>query len=112
MEGFILRWLINAVAIYLTTRIVPGISVPDFLGALLAALALGVVNVFIRPVVLFLTLPINILTLGLFALLINTLMLYLVAAMTPLRLSGFWSAFLGALLISAISLILTRLLPR
>ncbi|MDR5693695.1 MAG: phage holin family protein [Armatimonadota bacterium] len=112
MEGFILRWLVNGVAIYLTTRIVPGISVPDFLGALLAALVLGVVNAVIRPLVLLLTLPINILTLGLFTLLVNTLMLYLVAALTPLRLSGFWSAFLGALLISTISLILMRILPR
>jgi len=112
MEGFVLRWLANGVAIYLTTRIVPGISVPDFLGALVAALVLGIVNAVIRPVVLLITLPLNILTLGLFTLLVNTLMLYLVAAMTPLHISGFWSAFLGALVISVISVILTRILPR
>jgi putative membrane protein len=112
MEGFVLRWLANGVAIYLTTRIVPGISVPDFLGALLAALVLGIVNAVIRPVVLLLTLPLNILTLGLFTLLVNTLMLYLVAAITPLHIAGFWPAFLGALVISAISVILTRILPR
>jgi len=74
------------------------------------ALVLGVANAFIRPVVLLLTLPVNILSLGLFTLVVNTLMLYLVAAVTPLTIAGFWSAFIGALLIAIISTVLSHVL--
>ncbi len=109
MQFFLIRWLFNAVAMYLTTLIIPGVTTPDFGGAIIAALILGIVNAFIRPLVLLLTLPVNILTLGLFTLVINTLMLYLVAWIVPsyLQLSGFGAAFLGALLISIISYILS-----
>lgn len=109
MQAFLIRWLFNAVAMYLTTLIVPGVRTPDFGGAIVAALFLGIVNAFIRPLVLLLTLPVNILTLGLFTLVINTLMLYIVAWIVPsyLQLSGFGAAFLGALLITIISYILS-----
>lgn len=110
MRGFLLRWFFNAVAIYLTTRIISGLRVPDALGTILAALVLGIVNAIIRPLVLLLTLPINIVTLGFFTLLINTVMLYLVAAVTPLAIANFWAAFIGALLIALISTVLSRLL--
>ncbi|MDQ7843674.1 MAG: phage holin family protein [Armatimonadota bacterium] len=110
MQGFLLRWVFNTVAIYLTTRILPGLRVPDLGGALVAALVLGIVNAVIRPLLLLLTLPINILTLGLFTLVINAIMLYLVAAVTPLAIGNFWSAFIGALLIAIISTLLSRLL--
>jgi putative membrane protein len=112
LQSFLLRWLFNAVAMYLTTRIVPGVTTPDFGGAIVAALILGIVNAFIRPLVLLLTLPVNILTLGLFTLVINTLMLYIVAWIVPsyLQLSGFGAAFLGALLITIISYILSTVI--
>ena len=110
MRGFLLRWLFNAVAIYATTRIISGLRVPDLGGAILAALVLGIVNAVIRPIILLLTLPVNILTLGLFTLVVNTIMLYLVAAVTPLQISGFGAAFIGALLIAIISTLLSRLL--
>lgn len=110
MQGFLLRWFFNTIAIYATTRIIAGLRVPDLGGAIIAALALGIVNAIIRPLILLLTLPINILTLGLFTLVINTIMLYLVAAVTPLTITSFWSAFLGALLIAIISTLLSRLL--
>jgi len=110
MRGFLLRWLFNTVAIYATTRIIAGLRVPDLGGAILAALVLGIVNAIIRPIVLLLTLPVNILTLGLFTLVVNTVMLYLVAAVTPLQIGGFWAAFIGALLIAIISTLLSRLL--
>lgn len=110
MRGFLLRWFFNTVAIYLTTRIISGIQVPDVIGAIIAALVLGVVNAFIRPLLLILTLPITIVTLGLFTLVINTIMLYLVAAVTPLSIVNVWGAFLGALLIALISMLLSRLL--
>jgi len=110
MQGFLLRWFFNTIAIYLTTRIVTGLRVPDLGGAIIAALVLGIVNAIIRPLLLILTLPVNILTLGLFTLVINTIMLYLVAAVTPLQISNFWSAFIGALLVAIISTLLSRLL--
>lgn len=110
MRGFLLRWLFNTVAIYATTRVVSGLRVPDVGGAIIAALVLGIVNAVIRPIILLLTLPVNILTLGLFTLVVNTIMLYIVAAVTPLEIGGFWSAFIGALLIAIISTLLSRLL--
>ncbi len=110
MEGFLLRGIFNTVAIYVTTRIIHGLSIPDLTNAIIAALVLGIVNAFIRPIVLLLTLPINIITLGLFTLVVNTLMLYLVAAVTNLQIADFWSAFVGALLIAVISTILSHLL--
>jgi len=106
---FVFRWLINAVALYLTTLVVPGVKVPGFGAALVAALVLGVVNAVIRPVVLILTLPVNILTLGLFTFVVNACMLYIVSRVTLLRLEGFWAALLGAIVLSIVSAILTHL---
>ena len=106
---FVIRWLINAVALYLTTLIVSGVRVPNFGAALLAALVLGIVNAVIRPVALILTLPFNILTLGLFTFVVNAGMLYLVSSVTPLRLDSFWAALLGAIVLSIVSTVLTHL---
>lgn len=109
MARFLARWLFNAVAIYLTTLIIKGIQVPEpmAVNTIIAALILGIVNAFIRPIVLVLTLPANILTLGLFTLVVNTLMLYLVAAATSsLQIANFLSAFIGALIIAVISIVL------
>jgi putative membrane protein len=109
---FVLRWIFNAVAVYVTTLIVTGLQIPEpvLTNTVIIALVLGVVNAFIRPVVLLLTLPVNILTLGLFTLIVNTLMLYLVAAVTPLTITGFGAAFIGALLIAIISTVLSHVL--
>ncbi len=107
--GFVVRWLINAVALYLTTLVVKGVRVPDFGAALLAALVLGIVNAVIRPVALILTLPLNIVTLGAFTFVVNAGMLYLVSKVTALRLDSFWAAFLGAIVLSVVSAVLTRL---
>jgi putative membrane protein len=109
MSGFLIRWAINALALYLTTLIVKGVAVPDVGSVIIAALVLGIVNAVIRPIVLLLTLPFNLLTLGLFTLVVNTGMLYLVSAVTRLRLANFTSAFLGALVLSFISFILSRM---
>lgn len=109
MQGFLLRWFFNTIAIYATTRLISGLRVPDLAGAIVAALVLGIVNAIIRPLILLLTLPVNILTLGVFTLVVNTLMLYIVAAVTPLRIESFWAAFIGALLIAIISTVLSRL---
>ncbi len=112
VQSFLLRWLFNAVAIYLTTLIIRGISVPDFKAAVVAALVLGIVNAFIRPLVLILTLPVNIITLGLFTLVVNALMLYIVSAITSLQVMTFWAALVGALLIALISMALSYVLVR
>jgi putative membrane protein len=110
MQGFLLRWFFNTIAIYLTTRLISGLRVPDFGGAVVAALVLGIVNAVIRPLLLLLTLPLNLLTVGLFTLVINAVMLYLVAAVTPLEIHSVGSAFIGALLIAILSTVLSRLL--
>jgi putative membrane protein len=107
--GFVIRWLINAVALYVTTLVIKGVRVPDFGAALVAALVLGIVNAVIRPIALILTLPLNILTLGLFTFVVNAGMLYLVSKVTTLRLDNFWAAFLGAIVLSIVSAVLTHL---
>ena len=108
--GFLIRWGINALALYLTTLIVPGVKVPTFGAAVVSGLVLGIVNAVIRPIILLLTLPLNILTLGLFTLVVNTLMLYIVSSVTQLHLENFWAAFLGAIVLSVVSAILSRLI--
>ncbi|MDR7521865.1 MAG: phage holin family protein [Armatimonadota bacterium] len=112
--GFLVRWVFNAIGIYVATRVVPGLRAPDPGAVLIAALVLGLVNASIRWVVLILTLPFNILTLGLFTLVVNALMLYLVAAIVPasLQIASFWSAFWGALLIAIVSTGLSHLAGR
>ncbi|HLY21249.1 MAG TPA: phage holin family protein [bacterium] len=108
--AFLIRWLINAVALYLTTLVVPGVRVTSFGGAVLAALVLGVVNAVLRPVILLLTLPLNILTLGLFTFVVNAFMLYLVAVAThQLVLQSALAAFVGAIVLSVISFVLSHL---
>jgi putative membrane protein len=112
--GLLTRWLSNAVAIYVATQIIPGLSSPTLPAVAIAALVLGLVNASLRWVLLILTLPINILTLGLFTLVINALMLYVVSWIVPsaLQIAGFWAAFWGALLIAVVSTLLSHLFKR
>lgn len=107
MLGFFLRWSVNLLALMLAATLVSGIRVESIQMAVVAAGILGIINAVIRPVVLILTLPINILTLGLFTLVINAAMLQLVSMVVPgLIIDGFLAAFLGAFLISIISWVL------
>lgn len=107
MIGFLLRWSINLLALVTAGLLINGIKIQSITAGLLAAGILGIVNAVIRPVVLLLTLPINILTLGLFTLVINAAMLKLVALLVPgFVIETFGAALLGALLISVISWIL------
>lgn len=100
----IIRWLIYALVIMLLPYVIPGISVKNFYSALIAALILGLVNAVIRPLVILLTLPVNILTLGLFTLVINALMLWFVATIVKgFDIKNFAAAFLGALILWVIS---------
>ncbi len=108
----LLRVVINAFALWLAATLVSGINLTEEIPLIvLVALIFGLVNIFIRPLVKLLSLPLTIITLGLFALVINTAMLGLTAALTEnLQIDGFWSAFLGALIISVVSAILNGVL--
>lgn len=108
LSGFLLRWLFNTVGILLAARLLPGLQVSGTRGAIVAALVLGLANASIRWILLILTLPLNILTLGIFTLVINALMLYVVAAVVPssFKVRSFAGAFVGALIISILSMIL------
>jgi putative membrane protein len=104
MKGLVIRWVISAVALILTATLLPGIKVGGILSAFAAAALLGIFNAILRPVLLILTLPINILTLGLFTLVVNGLMLYLVASVIKgVEILGFGWAVLGALALGLIS---------
>lgn len=108
MASFVIKWLINAISILIVTHIVKGIEVVSPAVALVAAFVLGIINAFLRPLLIFVTLPINILTLGLLTFFINGFMFYLVSKIVKgLVISGFWPAFFGYILISIISFLLS-----
>lgn len=108
---FLLRVLLNAVAVLLAARIVPGIFVSSAAAALVAGLVLGVINAIIRPVLILLTLPFTILTLGLFIFVVNAVCLGLVAWLVPgFGVHGFGAALLGSIFISLVSWILSAML--
>jgi len=111
---FIIRLIINMVAILIVSYLFPKmIWVDGFLAALVAAFLLGIVNAILRPVLVFLTFPITLVTLGLFLLVINGLMLWLVSALVKgFHVSGFWGAVFGSICISLVSWVLSWFLPR
>lgn len=103
----LVKWLIMTLAIMVAAALLPGMRVRSFGTALLASLVLGIVNVLVRPLIILLTLPLTILTLGLFLFVINALMLQLAAAIVPgFEVRGFGSALLGSIVISLIGLLL------
>src|SRR3989344_2931255 len=103
MKLFI-SWLISTLAIVITAYLLPGISIAGVVPALVLAIVLGVINTFIRPILLILTLPLTIITLGLFALILNTLLIMLAAAVVPgVAVSGFLSALLFGIILALIS---------
>ena len=110
----LLIWLVNALSLLAVAYLLPSVSVASFYVALITALLLAVVNTVIRPVLVLITLPLNILTLGLFTLVINGLLFWFVASFVEgFRVAGFWAAFGGALLYSLISTFASWLLvPR
>lgn len=114
MPSFLLRWATTALAIGVAAQVLPGIRVDSVWAAVVAALLLGLVNVTLRPILLLLTLPLTVVTLGLFALVVNGAMLALVASVVKgVHVAGFWSAMLGAILISLVGGLLSWLLqPR
>ena len=108
--GFLLRVVVNTLAIVLAAHVVPGIRVDSFLSALAAGLVLGLINAVVRPILVLLTCPITLVTLGLFLFVLNGLMLWLASAIVSgFHIAGFWAAVLGAFVISAVSWLVTAL---
>ncbi len=108
MRGLLLRWLILSVAIMAAAYLFDGIRVDGFGTALFAALVLGILNAFFRPILFVLTLPITVLTLGLFTFVINALLLMMTSGVIGgLVVDGFVSALFGSLIISLVSLLLS-----
>ena len=106
MAGIILRTLITMLGLYLASALVPGVQIDGTGSLILAAVILGLVNGFVRPLALVLTLPLTIVTLGLFLFILNAAMFGLVAAMLDnFSVSGFWSAMFGAMVVSITSTI-------
>lgn len=102
--SLLLRLILNALGVILVSYIVPGVQVNGFFTAIVTAFVIGLINAVIRPVLLVLSLPINILTLGLFTLVINALMFWLASALVPgFQVIGFGAALVGAIVFWAIS---------
>jgi len=106
----IIRWLVMVLAIMISSYLIPGVAIAGFWAALWLALFLGIINVLIKPVLILITLPINILTLGLFTFVINALLILLAASViNGFSVSGFWAAMLFSIVLSIVSYILNSL---
>jgi putative membrane protein len=111
MQGLVVRWLVSALALYLTSLIVQGIQISGIFPLLFAAVTIGVLNAIVRPVIIVLTLPLNILTLGLFTLVINAGMLWMASKVViGFHVAGFWSALGGWILMSVFSFLINGLI--
>ncbi len=105
MVNILLRWLLYSVLIVFVSWIVPGIEVDNFVSAMLVCIIIALINTFIKPLIQLITLPVTILTLGLFSLVINALMLMLAGWIAPgFEVEGFLSALLGSVLLSLFAL--------
>jgi putative membrane protein len=107
LNGLLVRWLLLTISIIVTSYLVDGIHVTSFFAAFFAAAVLGILNALFRPILIVITLPINILTLGLFTFVINALLLKMASGVVPgFYVQGFWSAVFGSLIISLVSWVL------
>ena len=103
MKGLLIRWIVSGLSLLLVSYLVPGIEVQGFGYALIAAAVLGVLNAVVRPVLILLTLPLTIFTLGLFIFVINALMLWAMSGIIKgINITGFWPALAGAIILSVI----------
>jgi putative membrane protein len=112
MVSLLLHWVISALSLMIVAYIFPGIQLQGLGAALIAPIVIGLINATIGLIVKIITFPLTILTLGIFWLIINALMLQLAAAIVPgFNVAGFWSAFFGAIVLSIVSTILHSLVP-
>jgi putative membrane protein len=108
--AIIINWLVSALVIIVASYLLPGVHVASFMTALVVALVLGILNVLLKPILILLTLPITIITLGLFTFVINALLILLAAQLVPgFVVDGFLWALLFSLLISLINIITARI---
>ncbi|HEX2929520.1 MAG TPA: phage holin family protein [Candidatus Binatia bacterium] len=111
MVGLLIHWAISAVSLMIVAYIFPGIQLSGLAAALIAPIVIGLINATIGLILKIVTLPLTLLTLGIFWLIINALMLQLAAAIVPgFFVAGFWSAFFGAIVLSIVSMFLRSLL--
>jgi len=110
MTRLVLKWALNSFALFFVMKLVPGIQIDRFQHLLLATLVIALLNVFLKPIVVILTLPVNLLTLGLFTFVINAAIFYLAANLVPgFHVAGFGSAFVAAFFYSLFSFVLSML---
>jgi len=111
MKELLVKWIINSTALLVVAHIVSGVTLDNWMTVFVAAIVLGLLNAFLRPVLIFLTLPVTVLTLGLFTLFINAFLFYMAAYLVRgFHVSGFWQAFIAALVFSMVSFLLNVLL--
>lgn len=109
--GFLLKWLVMAISVMVAAYVIPGVTISGFFAALWVALFLGFINVLIKPILIFITLPINILTLGLFTFVINALLILLASSVIKgFQVSGFWIAMLFSIVLSIVNYLFSNLL--
>lgn len=112
LPAFLLHWVITAASLWVASRLFRGVKFADTGSLVIAALLLGFANAIVKPLLIVLTLPITFLTLGLFLLVINALMILLVARLVKgFKVSGFWTAFFASILVSVLSFAIGALLP-
>lgn len=105
--GIVIKWLLLTGAVIITAYLFDSISVSGFIPALFAAAAIGMLNMLLRPILIILTLPVNVMTFGLFTFLINALMLKIASGLIPgFAVTGFWSTVFGAMVISIVNWLL------
>lgn len=110
MPNFLLTWLLAAVSLVITAYLVPGFVINSFVAALIAAVMLGLVNAIIRPILVLLTLPITIVSLGLFLFIVNAITIWLAGYLTPgFDVNGFIPALIGSIVLTIVSSVLNRL---
>ncbi len=108
--GLLLALVLNALALVVTAYIVPGFRVNSFVSAMLTAIVIGLINTFIKPILSFLTTPINMLTLGLFTFVVNAIVLYLASLVVPgFKIDGVLAAILGAVVLSVVAVVISTL---
>ncbi len=109
----LLKWVLFALAIMLTAWLIPGIEVDSFLSALLVVVIMALINTFIKPLIVFITLPINVITLGLFMLVINAVLFLLLGKISPgFEVNGFLSALLGSVIVTFLGTLISNIEPK
>jgi len=111
MKGLLIKWVVNSTALLVVAHLVSGVTLDNWLSVFIAALVLGLLNAFLRPVLIFMTLPVTVLTLGLFTLFINAFLFYMAAHLVRgFHVAGFWQAFIAAFVFSIVSFLLNVVL--